>query len=332
MSRDRKPFTYTPGGINLSEIKSQRMAQRLMRNAMNPGVPEVPVHPVLPSATPTVPIALPNYNCLPVQVFPAMPANPKTLLRSRSHPDQRDTSSIYKPIPPPTVNNVRLDDNGSINNKNIYINSMSTNNDRRVSLNEYNTASKDYNAINFNYENDSFTVPSNTNLYTSPYKAAFDYAPVVEPISSLDLAPINKYANPPAINFECDSSSEFINNSIEPDFFRIPKLSSTPTTEQSSDMKIDEKEDIVIGQKGVDTYINEIVDPLEDVTVNRFEDVNKTKEDISAIPSEIKLAEGNADIDNDQVQIKLLYTYYIYIYMSVYIVCYTYLLYNLKDV
>lgn len=37
MNRDKKPFTYTPGGIDLSQIKSERMAKRLARNACAEG-------------------------------------------------------------------------------------------------------------------------------------------------------------------------------------------------------------------------------------------------------------------------------------------------------
>lgn len=33
MTKDKKPFTYTPGGIDLSQIKSPRMAKRISRNA-----------------------------------------------------------------------------------------------------------------------------------------------------------------------------------------------------------------------------------------------------------------------------------------------------------
>uniref|UniRef100_T1GF49 Zasp-like motif domain-containing protein n=1 Tax=Megaselia scalaris TaxID=36166 RepID=T1GF49_MEGSC len=38
MTKDKKPFTYTPGGIDLSQIKSPRMAKRIARNAQNEGV------------------------------------------------------------------------------------------------------------------------------------------------------------------------------------------------------------------------------------------------------------------------------------------------------
>ncbi|KAH8273828.1 hypothetical protein KR044_001579 [Drosophila immigrans] len=37
MTKDKKPFTYTPGGIDLSQIRSERMAKRLARNAQAEG-------------------------------------------------------------------------------------------------------------------------------------------------------------------------------------------------------------------------------------------------------------------------------------------------------
>ncbi|KAL4715973.1 hypothetical protein ACJJTC_013273 [Scirpophaga incertulas] len=102
MNRERKPFTYTPGGLDLSEIKSERMAKRLMRNAMNPGVSDVPVQQV--QSPPANPIAVPNFNCLPVQVFPTinLPANPKSLLRTRSNPDSQK-EPIQKTNPPSQI-------------------------------------------------------------------------------------------------------------------------------------------------------------------------------------------------------------------------------------
>lgn len=94
MNRDRKPFTYTPGGLDLSQIKSERMAKRLMRNAMDQGVPEHPTTNIRsPPPTPSTTLNVPNYNCLPVQVFPTfpLPANPKSLLKTRSNSvDQKD--------------------------------------------------------------------------------------------------------------------------------------------------------------------------------------------------------------------------------------------------
>ncbi|XP_021712844.1 EH domain-binding protein 1 [Aedes aegypti] len=42
MRRDKQPFTYTPGGIDLSQIKSPRMAKRISRNAQSEGVSNQP--------------------------------------------------------------------------------------------------------------------------------------------------------------------------------------------------------------------------------------------------------------------------------------------------
>ncbi|XP_065568449.1 uncharacterized protein LOC136032182 isoform X2 [Artemia franciscana] len=39
MMRDKKPFTYTPGGLDLSEIRSPRMAKRISKNALYDGSP-----------------------------------------------------------------------------------------------------------------------------------------------------------------------------------------------------------------------------------------------------------------------------------------------------
>lgn len=39
MTKDKKPFTYTPGGLDLSEIRSPRMARRINRNAQTPDMP-----------------------------------------------------------------------------------------------------------------------------------------------------------------------------------------------------------------------------------------------------------------------------------------------------
>ncbi|XP_031352506.1 uncharacterized protein LOC116177635 isoform X2 [Photinus pyralis] len=71
LTKDKKPFTYTPGGIDLSEIKSPRMARRLERNAMNEGVSTVPQPQHYPTG-PLPPSALAAMQPqLPVQVFPS---------------------------------------------------------------------------------------------------------------------------------------------------------------------------------------------------------------------------------------------------------------------
>lgn len=56
MTKDKKPFTYTPGGLDLSEIRSPRMARRINRNANTPDTNPVqprlsqPQQPLPPSA------------------------------------------------------------------------------------------------------------------------------------------------------------------------------------------------------------------------------------------------------------------------------------------
>lgn len=50
MKKDKKPFTYTPGGINLLEIKSPRMAKRIIANQQDPGVAVKPEAQRGPSA------------------------------------------------------------------------------------------------------------------------------------------------------------------------------------------------------------------------------------------------------------------------------------------
>ncbi|VEN50128.1 unnamed protein product [Callosobruchus maculatus] len=54
MTKDKKPFTYTPGGIDLSEVRSPRMARRIERNANLGGVEDVPrpPPPMFPSGPP----------------------------------------------------------------------------------------------------------------------------------------------------------------------------------------------------------------------------------------------------------------------------------------
>lgn len=68
MTKDKKPFTYTPGGIDLSEVRSPRMARRIERNANLGGVGDIPkpqqTHPV-------------NYGPLPPSTLAAMRPQPQ---------------------------------------------------------------------------------------------------------------------------------------------------------------------------------------------------------------------------------------------------------------
>ncbi|XP_022916927.2 trichohyalin-like isoform X1 [Onthophagus taurus] len=79
LTKDKKPFTYTPGGIDLSEISSPRLARRVERNAMAPGVAEVQrtSPPRGYTGPPLPPSALAAMQpALPVQVFPSGPPPP----------------------------------------------------------------------------------------------------------------------------------------------------------------------------------------------------------------------------------------------------------------
>lgn len=273
MSRDRKPFTYTPGGLDLSEIKSERMAKRLMRNAMNQGVPEVPVQPVQPQSNTSAPVALPNFNCLPVQVFPTfnLPANPKSLLRTRSHPEPRETP--VQRVVAPVVNNARLDGNDTFNNNSKYTPTYpQINNNRPVSMFEYNSP-----AVN------SCSLPR-TNYGSDGYTA-----PVL-----------------PEISYEAE-------------YFRAqPKLNASEHSELLPKLEICEEKD----------KVNESDEPILDLTIKPISEVTSAK---SPLPVVIEPVEEYVGTEDEQVQLKLLYTYYVYIYMCVFVVCYTYLLYNITE-
>uniref|UniRef100_A0A1B0BJ64 Uncharacterized protein n=1 Tax=Glossina palpalis gambiensis TaxID=67801 RepID=A0A1B0BJ64_9MUSC len=79
MTRDKKPFTYTPGGIDLSQIKSERMAKRLARNAQAEGVISAqqqnrPIQPQSPgSASPSASMGAAALG-MPFQVLPPVQA------------------------------------------------------------------------------------------------------------------------------------------------------------------------------------------------------------------------------------------------------------------
>lgn len=293
MGRERKPFTYTPGGLDLSEIKSERMAKRLMRNAMNQGVPELPPQTLQSPPTPSTPIAVPNFNCLPVQVFPSinLPANPKSLLRTRSTPDQpRDPPQPKVLAPSQPVNNYNYkpsgiehlretinDNTGSYPHVNNSFNNsrpisvFESNNNRPASMFEYSAPTSDSNTRNLprtSYGSDAYTAPM---LPEISYDAEFltTIPRKVDVLNSLTNVLVSNESN------------------------------STPIKETES------------------ATTNFTIKPLLETYV----------------PIEIKPVEENdaTDVDDEQVDLKLLYTYYIYIYMFVYIICYTYLLINIKD-
>ena len=100
LTKDKKPFTYTPGGIDLSEIRSPRMARRLEMNAQSPGAANVT------NSTPTTksvprnqlpPSALAAMQpAIPIQVLPTAPMKPQQ--------SATETGNKSPPPPPPPPN------------------------------------------------------------------------------------------------------------------------------------------------------------------------------------------------------------------------------------
>ncbi|KAL6953414.1 hypothetical protein U1Q18_050719, partial [Sarracenia purpurea var. burkii] len=97
MMKDKKPFTYTPGGIDLSEIKSPRMQRRIMNNAQTPDdiILPTPAPPVNPGPLPpsalaamTPQIAIPQ----PVAPSPPPPQLPKQTMTPTPPPQRRSVS------------------------------------------------------------------------------------------------------------------------------------------------------------------------------------------------------------------------------------------------
>lgn len=293
MGRERKPFTYTPGGLDLSEIKSERMAKRLMRNAMNQGVPELPPQSLQSPPAPSTPIAVPNFNCLPVQVFPTfnLPANPKSLLRTRSTPDQpRDLPQPKVPLPSQPVNDYNYKPSG-IENLRETINN-NTGSYPHVNNNSFNNSRISV------FENNS-TRPASMFEYSTPTSHSITHnLPRTSYGSDAYTAPVL-----PDISYD----AEFLN--------AIPKKADAPNSLNN----------ILESNESNSTTIKDTESATTNFTIKPLLE--------TYVPIDTKPVEDNdaTDVDDEQVDLKLLYTYYIYIYMFVYIICYTYLLINIKD-
>ncbi|KAK6633481.1 hypothetical protein RUM44_004088 [Polyplax serrata] len=105
MTKDKKPFTYTPGGIDLSQIRSPRMQRRIARNACAEEMPGIPA----PTTNHQVPVeAHPNTNYsamqsqLPSQVLPpvgSVPPPPPPPPPSGSAPTSAPVHSAQPPAP-----------------------------------------------------------------------------------------------------------------------------------------------------------------------------------------------------------------------------------------
>ncbi|XP_063915532.1 uncharacterized protein LOC135131633 isoform X1 [Zophobas morio] len=102
MKQDKKPFTYTPGGIDLSEIKSPRMARRIERNANYTGAPEGPRPVAQQPVGPLPPSALAAMQPqMHVQVFPTGPPPPPPGPRGGPPPPPPPPPANIPPPPPP---------------------------------------------------------------------------------------------------------------------------------------------------------------------------------------------------------------------------------------
>ncbi|KAL9924729.1 uncharacterized protein ACN2A1_008779 isoform 3-T7 [Glossina fuscipes fuscipes] len=121
MTRDKKPFTYTPGGIDLSQIKSERMAKRLARNAQAEGVISAqqqnrPIQPQSPgSASPSASMGAAALG-MPFQVLPPVQATPSITAGKNIN----GGNAPAPPPPPPSSNLLATSSLGSsFNSPNI---------------------------------------------------------------------------------------------------------------------------------------------------------------------------------------------------------------------
>ncbi|KAJ8973363.1 hypothetical protein NQ317_018839 [Molorchus minor] len=120
MTKDKKPFTYTPGGIDLSEVRSPRMQRRIERNAQLGGAGDMPiVQPSTPHcAGPLPPSVQAMMRPQPqVQVFPSGPPPPSPAMRGGAPPPP-PPMGVPPPPPPPTgplpTQKVRTADNQTL--------------------------------------------------------------------------------------------------------------------------------------------------------------------------------------------------------------------------
>lgn len=436
MSRERKPFTYTPGGLDLSQIKSERMARRLMINAMNPGVPEIPQQVQSPPATGN-PVMVPNFNCLPVQVFPAMslPANPKSLLRTRSHPSSKEPPP--QRVPPPQPNqfpipskpeNITSTYSPNSNNNSTYSPNSHNNSSyqRPVSMYEYNAPTNNANTLpktygsnapapylpEISYEAEFLQAPrrhiaskpivpefskpidsecsgfvdletkprnvdESVNLFQAPTRNSNGFNAVIAQLecrqdnkpftsgysefSDLGTKQQNDFSENykiPDLNIslkseivDSNTNQQDVNNSdtipnlnisLKTEIVDIDAINENNISESFKIPNISNKSDVANiqinqdnGEESIKIYDSTPVQ-LENTDVNDSQidlDFSIQPIKIARIPSPFeKPVEEESRSDDEQVYLKLLYTYYAYIYICVYIVCYTYLLYKVKDV
>ncbi|CAH1996391.1 unnamed protein product [Acanthoscelides obtectus] len=98
MTKDKKPFTYTPGGIDLSEVRSPRMARRIERNANLGGVGDV--------SRPAAPSQPQDYSNLPPSTLAAMRPQPQVQVFPSGPPPPAPMKGRGGPVPPPPPMNI----------------------------------------------------------------------------------------------------------------------------------------------------------------------------------------------------------------------------------
>ncbi|XP_049314891.1 uncharacterized protein LOC105232423 isoform X3 [Bactrocera dorsalis] len=107
VTKDKKPFTYTPGGIDLSQIKSERMAKRLARNAQAEGATGAsqqnrPTQPQSPGSSGNAASQIGAAGMgMPFQVLPPPPPPAPTGVAGK----KLNGTSAPPPPPPPSSSN-----------------------------------------------------------------------------------------------------------------------------------------------------------------------------------------------------------------------------------
>ncbi|RXG53654.1 hypothetical protein Avbf_13301, partial [Armadillidium vulgare] len=100
MMKEKKPFTYTPGGLNLAEIKSPRMQRRLQRNASMEGVRPSPLAQQPPQSPGTLaPAMMPHHGMIQVLPMPGMGMAPVVKPQPKEPPKPK--RNVCGPAPPP---------------------------------------------------------------------------------------------------------------------------------------------------------------------------------------------------------------------------------------
>lgn len=369
---------------------------------MSEGVPEVPKQFIQSPPMPSTPIAVPNYNCLPVQVFPTfnLPANPKSLLRTRSNIAQPRDLPIQK-APPPQPQFVNNSVTSGATQYDTFNRNTPTlaqiNNNRPVSMFEYGSPANTYMPTSYgndtytsvlpeiSYEAEYFRAPPKNNvgnekfpskivkdehvgdnifkpyvpnpyIDTSKYQGfpGGDFKPQVEEkdtaVAIIDTSEFDRHSEKtfkPEIDSQeiylpCIESDKY-ENSVE-DFYKPANESNdiTETVNQNINgkNKLDNENETTI-------QLSESVANQNNVSESNFVIEVENKDTIidlhanpivnySTFAPETKVSKPAEDLmgaDDQKVKrrLKSLYTYYFYVYVSVFLICYMYLLYNVKE-